>query len=259
MGCEKETEWGWLELTEEDRRGWQKLRVPSASRVSTRMSQGCGRSRSKNMEKAGRTLDAQLWNIKRAEYSEMHILLLLTEGVGWTASHFLRWMDGSEAWRVLCSGRACAADPQDSTSTKACCENILYLMKYESSYMKILPGDLTGGGTYSKPLPMSPNLESTPFHWHPELKWRQPEKRKCDERKHGRMDWTEVFLVSSVDSSPRQVIPMGSNQGHSPPVFCNLTAGSHLSPPPAPPSSWALYIKTANRRAWGSAYLNDLH
>lgn len=77
-------------MTEGDRRRWQKRRVPSASRVSTRMSQGCGRSRNKNMEKAGRTLDVQLWNIKRAEHPEAPILLLLTEGVDWTASHFLR-------------------------------------------------------------------------------------------------------------------------------------------------------------------------
>lgn len=100
MDCEEET-WGWLELTEKDRSRWQKLRVPSASRVSARMAQGCGKDRNKNMEKAGRTLDAQLWSIKRAEHPEVPILLLLTEGVGWMASHFLRWMDGSEVWRVL--------------------------------------------------------------------------------------------------------------------------------------------------------------
>lgn len=142
MGCEKETEWGWLELTEKDRSWWQRLRVASAPRVSTRMFQGCGRSR-KQEHGEGR------WDFgcPTVEHPEVLILLLLTEGVGWMARHFLRWMDGSEVWRVLCSGRACAEDPWDSTSTNACCENILYLMKYGSSYTKILPGDLRGGGT----------------------------------------------------------------------------------------------------------------
>lgn len=50
MGCEEETKWGWLELTENDRSQRQQPSVPSAPRMSATLSQWCGRRKTKSME-----------------------------------------------------------------------------------------------------------------------------------------------------------------------------------------------------------------
>lgn len=149
-----------------------------------RLSQWCDRSRNKDMEKAGGTLDAQLWTIKRAEPPEVPIALVLTEGAGWTASQSLRWTDdGSGVWRVLLFRMSMLNRPMRQHLDR--CSPLTW-----KSFTEVLGGR---GGTYSKPLLMSLNLESIPFHWHPEQEWRRPEKRKHHERKHGGLGWTQVF------------------------------------------------------------------
>lgn len=215
MGCEKETKWGCLELTENDRSQWWKPRVPSAPRMSARLSQWCGRSRNKDMEKADGT-----WPLssKWAEHPEEPILL---------ASQSLRWTDGKGVG-VLLSRMSMLSTPMrlhlDEHSPLRW-KFFAYVPEFRKHTFPLTPGSGVKAAREKK------------------MQWKETWR-----------DGLDIGISGfSVDSSARQVIPVGSNKV----ILQSYSVATQQELPSLFP--WALYIKTADRRVWRSAYLNALH